>query len=197
MGQRLVTLKKSTLLEVVKTLETMFVSNALYDYANYVTVYCQDNKLFFEMCIILDGASTDSMIRLWEDVSGVDNFSPLTVDFSLFKNILREVKGESITLEFDDKSITIVTSKLTHKLELSTIKIPPMIVGKLDELVEKSAHKAVDFNLLKSYNNMSMIGESLTSNTLYTYLYGVMHKPTFMSATTGFTMACANSGVIS
>ena len=43
---------------------------------------------------------------------------------------------------------------------------------------------------------MSMIGESLTSNTLYTYLYGVMHTPTFMSATTGFTMACANSGVI-
>jgi hypothetical protein len=196
MGQRLVTLNKSTLLEVVKTLETMFVSNALYDYANYVTIYCESERLFFEMCVILDGASTDSVIRMWEDAEGVDNFPPLTVDFTQFKSIVREVKDPQITLEFDDKAITVVGLRVTHKLELSVVKIPNIIVGKLDELVAKSGTKAVDFNLLKLYNNMSMIGESLTSNTLYTYLYGVMHTPTFMSATTGFTMACVSNGVI-
>ena len=100
MGQRLVTLNKNTLLEVVKTLETMFVSNALYDYANYVTIYCESERLFFEMCVILDGASTDSMIRMWEDAEGVDNFPPLTVDFTQFKSVVREVKDNCFCVTF-------------------------------------------------------------------------------------------------
>ena len=195
MGKRL-TFDSSTLIDLVKSFETMYSKNSLYDYANYITLSCENSKLMFEMCIILDGASTDSMVRMWETMEGLDNFDPLTVDFTAFKNIVKEIKDTTMTLDVSDKAITIETARMTHHLELSTVKIPAQISNKLDYLVENSAIRAVDFNLLKLYNNMSMIGETLTLNTLYAHLYGIMHTPEFMAATTGFSMAVMRGGVL-
>ena len=195
MVQRL-TFNSSVLQELVKAFEVMYVRNNLYDYANYITLSCSDNKLMFEMCIILDGASTDSMVRMWEEVEGLDNFSPLTVDFANFKSSIKEVKEETLYLEISDKSVSITTSRMKHHLELSFVKIPAQISNKLDYLVENSDIRAVDFNLLKLYNNMNMIGDTLTLNTLYPHLYSIMHTPDFISATTGFSLAVVDGGAL-
>ena len=176
MGQRLV-FKRETLVDVVKAFDTMYVPNGLYDYANYLTLYGRNGTLFFDMCVILDNASTDSMVRLFEESEGVEDFAPLTINFPQFKGVIRAIKEDDIILEINDKSVVIKTSKMTHTLELSTVLIPNQIVKQLDDFIEsqnpKSLQlssndfgKAVDFNLLKLYNNMNIIGDTLTVNKI-------------------------------
>lgn len=206
MGQRIV-FKRDVLTEVVKAFETMYVSNNLYDYANYITLYASGGQLFFQMCIILDNASSDSMVRLFEDAEGIEDFSPLTINFTQFKAVIKAMKESHVIVEVSDKSVVIQDSKITHTLELSTVLIPNQIVKQLDDfidsqlpmsqqLISTNREKAIDFNLLKLYNNMNMIGETLTVNTLYNHLYGIMHTPRFMSATTGFTISMISVGVL-
>ena len=189
MVQRL-TLDTRLLKDMVGTLETMYSPNKLYDYSNQVTLYCKREYLICEMCVILDGASNDAMIRLSEPAhEGAQSFDPLTINFDEFRTFVKSIKIDTTTtIEVDGKSITITAGKSKHVMQLSTSTIPTSIVNTLKSFSEQ---KFVDFNLLKLYNNMNEIAENLTLNTLSAGLFGIMNTPNWLASSDGFSIGAA------
>lgn len=187
MAQRL-TLKTEFLMDVVKTFDTMYTPDKLYDYANFITIYAEEGLIFFEMCVILDGASNDAMVRLNENVGDGLNLPPIILNFVDFKNAIKNAKGDDIILDISEKTVKIHNTKMEHTLVASTVAIPSQIVNVLEGISSTSRAKLVDFNLAKLYNNMNDVGANLTSNTLRTELYGIMCTPEYMVATDGLSM---------
>lgn len=186
MAQRL-TFNVDTIKDIAKTFDTMYVQDKLYDYANYITLYGTGNRIYFEMCVIMDGASNDAMVRVWEDVE-CEPFDKIVINFEEFKSMAKSFKSETVNFDLDGRNLTIVAGKTTHVSEASSVSIPRQITDILDSFFEKNTSKLVDFNLLKLYNNMNDIGSNLTVNTLNSQLYGIMSTPDFIVSTDGFSI---------
>lgn len=192
MAQRLV-FKSETIKDVVKTFDTMYVADKLYDYANYITLYGAHGALFFEMCVILDGASNDAMVRLWEPVEGQIDFNKVVINFEELKSIVKAIRSDEVVFEIDGHNITILSGKSSHLAKASTVGIPAQITSVLDDFF-KNEQNLVDFNLVKLYNNMNDLGENLTVNTLRADLYGIMNDPRFLVSTDGFSIRMNTDG---
>lgn len=193
MAQRLI-FKTDVIKDVVKTFDTMYVADKLYDYSNFITIYGRNGRLFFEMCVIMNGASNDAMVRLYEDSEGLVDFDKLIVNFTELKSIVKAIKSDEMFFDLDGKNLTIIGGKSTHTSEASTVAIPKQIVTILDSFMENNQENMVDFNLVKLYNNMNDIGSNLTMNTLKVGLFGVMSTPKFMVSTDGISMSIYTNG---
>lgn len=186
MAQRL-TFNVETIQDIAKTFDTMYVADKLYDYANYITIYGTGSRIYFEMCVIMDGASNDAMVRMWEDIES-EPFDKIIINFEEFKNMAKSFKTETVDFELNGKNFTIMAGKTKHIAEASTVSIPRQITDILDNFFTQNRDKLVDFNFLKLYNNMNEIGSNLTVNTLNSQLYGIMSTPEFVVSTDGFSM---------
>lgn len=183
-------------MDIVKTFDAMYVADKIYDYSNYVNMYCESGVVYFEMCIILDGASRDCMVRLYHNSPATQDFERLAVNFNELKLVIKTIKGNVITLIPNDSNLTIESDGSTHTMELSTIIIPTVIRNTLDDFKRDKVASLVDFNFLKLYNNMNELINTLTINTLQKTLYGIMNHPEGLMATDGYCMHIINDGML-
>lgn len=194
MAQRL-TFKVELLKDIAKTFGAMYVEDKLYEYSNYIQIGHRDNKLCFEMCIIMDGASNDSLVRLYG--GECEPFEPISVGFAHFKTVVESLTGEEVILEVDEKSLKYIGNKSVHRAEVSSVKIPNLILNTMNRFMENNSTLLVDFNLLNLYNKMKDVGENLTMNTLRADLYGVYATDDAVIATNGYSIAVARGKFVS
>ena len=196
MAQRL-TFSAGLIDDIVKTFDTMYAPDKLYDYSNFITIYGRSGRLYFEMCVILDGASNDAMVRLYTPVEGQEDFDKLVINFAELKSIVKAIKADAIVFEVDGKNLVVTGGKSRHLAETSTVTIPSQITAVLDGFFKEKYSEMVDFNLVKLYNNMNDIGANLTINTLRADLYGIMSDPRFLVSTDGYSIRMYTDGQLS
>lgn len=195
MGKRL-KFNTDKLQEIVKIFNSMYVEDKLYDYVNYLLISRVGNKIAFDMCIIMDTAYTDSMVRLFSDeVEEGEDFS-LSINFVEFAKVVKSFKEEYAYVTINDNNVFIECGNVSHYMELSTTSVPTKIAY---ELLKCSNLEAlmVDFRLANLYNDMKSVESSLQYNALTVYLYGIMACPSGVIATNSFTMSYVKSNFFS
>lgn len=174
------------ILNIVKTLDSVFTPSKIYDYANFITIQGNGLELVFEMCVILDGASTDAMVRLKALYNG-EPFEPIVLGYDTLSKVVKTCKDETIDLEVGDTT-AIVTSRSKHYLERSTVGIPVAIRKRLDEFIITKENELLDFNLLNAYNILRDVGGILQEGTtLRRDLFGIYADENYTVASTGIT----------
>ena len=195
MGKRL-KFNTDKLQEIVKIFNSMYVEDKLYDYVNYLVISRVGNKIAFDMCIIMDTAYTDSMVRLFSDeVEEGEDFS-LSINFVEFAKVVKSFKEEYAYVTINDNNVFIECGNVNHYMELSTTSVPTKISY---ELLKCSNLETlmVDFRLANLYNDMKSVESSLQYNALTVYLYGIMACPSGVIATNSFTMSYVKSNFFS
>jgi len=176
---------------IVKKFSAMYEENKLYNYANFITLHSDGRELFGEMCVIMDGSSSDAMVRLKMPMVG-NSFSPIIVNFNDFYKVIKVIKEDEFEMVVGD-NLTITAGKASHTLELSTVKIPLSISDNLTERLDKGELNLLDIDLVKLYNIVTDVGVTLDSNTLNKYLYGIYVDKDGAFATNGYILNANNS----
>lgn len=191
MGERL-TLNTDAIKSIVKIFDSMYEENKLYNYVNFITIKSVGDFIHFEMCVIMDGSTSDSMMRLKLEHPH-NPFSELTLNYQEFSKLIKSIRDDEFEMNIGDSNVSIVSTKTTRYLELSSVKIPTLIYNRLDHFLTLSSNELLDFNLLKLYNIIADLSTLLNPDILNRDLYGISIGERGVVATDGYALGFNDS----